>query len=182
MIDFGSFGPLVGFLAFLFVVLFLLPRLWRRLPLRRWRLHRQRRNQATRVHRRLLEIEHEGQRIAYLRKIDPLAFEELLLTCAELRGWKIQRNKRYSGDGGVDGKLWVDGHLYLVQAKRYSNHVNRAHVAEFCRLVSRAKCRGLFIHTGRTGEAALDEVQGTAVEIISGHRLLEFLMVALPTK
>src|SRR5699024_1294775 len=104
MDNWNDFVVLLALLTVLFGVLYLVPLLWKRLPRHRWRRHRMRREQAIRVHRRLIEIEHDGQRLAYLRKIDPLAFEELLLVVAELRGWKIQRNKRYTGDGGIDGK------------------------------------------------------------------------------
>lgn len=54
--------------------------------------------------------------ISMLRRMNPYAFEELLLTCCEEQGWQIQRNFRYSNDGGVDA---IAGSLYLIQAKRY---------------------------------------------------------------
>jgi len=47
--------------------------------------------------------------IAYLRKIDPYVFEELLLEALLSKGFKITRNKRYSGDGGIDWQSLLQG-------------------------------------------------------------------------
>lgn len=52
---------------------------------------------------------HFGQKIAYLRKIDPFVFEELLLEGFERRGFEVIRNRRYTGDGGIDGRVKIDG-------------------------------------------------------------------------
>ncbi len=69
--------------------------------------------------------------IAILRKINPYAFEELLLTCCQEQGWKIQRNFRYSNDGGLDGRVMIAGKLYLIQAKRYQGYINPQHIRDF---------------------------------------------------
>ncbi|HCF30762.1 MAG TPA: hypothetical protein DEV81_27020, partial [Cyanobacteria bacterium UBA11049] len=42
--------------------------------------------------------------IATLRRLDPYVFEELLLTCCQDQGWEIERNFRYTNDGGIDGR------------------------------------------------------------------------------
>ncbi|EPO2651139.1 restriction endonuclease, partial [Klebsiella pneumoniae] len=60
-----------------------------------------------------------GYKIAYLRKIDPFTFEELLLEGFESHGFRTIRNKRYTGDGGIDGQVIIGKHRYLIQAKRY---------------------------------------------------------------
>ncbi|WP_199192296.1 restriction endonuclease [Chlorogloea sp. CCALA 695] len=62
--------------------------------------------------------------IAILRKMNPYAFEELLLTCCQNQGWKIERNFKYSNDGGLDGRVTIAGRLYLIQAKRYRGYIN----------------------------------------------------------
>ncbi|WP_192840691.1 restriction endonuclease, partial [Enterobacter hormaechei] len=43
----------------------------------------------------------------YLRKIDPFVFEELLLEGFEAHGFRTIRNKRYTGDGGIDGQVII---------------------------------------------------------------------------
>ena len=115
--------------------------------------------------------------LGYLRKIDPLAFEELILTAIEDDNVRVRRNLRYSGDGGVDGELTHRGQRVLIQSKRYGAHIQRAHVAAFASLCATHGALGLFVHTGRTGEGsrgAITEAGGRIV-IVSGHRLIEFL-------
>lgn len=115
--------------------------------------------------------------LGYLRKIDPLAFEELILTAVEDDNVSVRRNLRYTGDGGVDGELTHRGQRVLIQAKRYAAHIQRAHVAAFASLCATNNAWGLFVHTGRTGEGSRGVVTeaGGRVLIVSGHRLVEFL-------
>ncbi len=81
--------------------------------------------QARRVLARLVEIRAAGaaeaQILAYLRKIDPTTFEEMILELAERAGCLVRRNTRYSGDGGIDGRFHLPGERrpWIVQAKRY---------------------------------------------------------------
>lgn len=117
---------------------------------------------------------------AYLRKIEPFVFEELLLTCFERQGYKIIRNTRYTGDGGIDGKVYIDGGLYLVQAKRYSGDIKLAHLHDFAATIKSNKCvGGYFIHTGKTGigcRGYLD--RNPYIQLISGQRLIEFIKLS----
>lgn len=143
--------------------------------------HRRFQAQARAVLHKLPSIEHAAQRLAYLRKIPPLVFEEVLLEAFELRGCPIERNDRYTGDGGIDGKVHIGREWYFVQAKRYGSHINRAHVDEFIDIVERTGCKGIFIHTGRTGEASKTLARQSAhVSIISGDKLLGLLDVSRP--
>ncbi|MGM8474744.1 restriction endonuclease, partial [Enterobacter hormaechei subsp. steigerwaltii] len=71
------------------------------------------------------------QKINYLRKIDPFVFEELLLEGFEAHGFRTIRNKRYTGDGGIDGQVIIGKYRYLIQAKRYRGHIALQHVQEF---------------------------------------------------
>lgn len=115
--------------------------------------------------------------LAYLRKIDPFVFEELLLTCFERQGYTIRRNERYTGDGGLDGRVWLHGEVYLVQAKRYKDSINPAHVKEFGRVIqSRGAVGGFFIHTGRTGNQSKELLrQYPQIQLLSGQKLVEFI-------
>lgn len=112
-----------------------------------------------------------------LRKIDPFVLEELVLTCCHDRGWKIIRNRRYTGDGGFDGKVIVGKQLFLVQVKRYRDHINPQHVREFQRVVTHHRAAGgLFVHTGKTGRLSKAVARDSAVSIVSGGRLVEFVL------
>lgn len=138
--------------------------------------HRRYQRQACRVLDRLPQLAGDGQRLNYLRKINPYVFEELLLTAFERRGYRIKRNRQYSGDGGLDGQVWIDGQRYLIQAKRYGRTITPAHVADFGALVRRERCRGLFVHTGRTGPKSRAELARLPeIELLSGQRLLALL-------
>jgi len=120
--------------------------------------------------------DHAAPRVfGYLRKVDPLVFEELVIEAFRRAGVRIQRNRRYSGDGGVDGHVLHAGRWCPIQCKRYQSAINPAHVADFSRIVerSRAPC-GYFVHTGRTGDASW-EARVVAVQMISGHRLITLL-------
>ncbi|MEX3614438.1 MAG: restriction endonuclease [Burkholderia gladioli] len=145
----------------------------------RARRHRLKQDQARRVLAKINTIPLMPQRLAYLRKIDPLAFEELLLEAFERHGYRVYRNKRYSGDGGVDGAVLRSGVFYLIQAKRYARYINQAHVVAFCALLERRQCKGFFCHTGRTGPTIKALVAGhPRLSIPSGQRLLDFLDAA----
>jgi len=117
------------------------------------------------------------QMLAYLRKIDPYIFEEILLTAFKEQGKKIERNHNYSGDGGLDGKVYLDGNCYLIQAKRYTGCISTEHVMAFDALISKEKVAGgLFIHTGRTPKStrkALRECKSTT--IVSGQKLVDLI-------
>lgn len=117
------------------------------------------------------------QRIfAYLRKVDPFVFEELLLTCFEERGLFIKRNKRYTGDGGSDGQVYLAGRMMHIQAKRYASHIKREHVENFMQLVQSERTKGIFIHTGRTGKASRTAFDSAFVDRVSGEKLIALLL------
>lgn len=122
----------------------------------------------------------DGQVFSYLRKIDPFVFEELLLNAFEAKGFKALRNKRYTGDGVIDGRL-IDreNNLILIQAKRYTNHINKSHIQEFTALVAadpKAQ-QGFFVHTGKTGKSIYDLLPPSGhIRIISGKKLIDLIV------
>lgn len=132
--------------------------------------------EATQQLKRLKRLNTPQEQITHLRSVNPFVFEEMILTALKQRGYKIKRNKRYSGDGGIDGHVIIKNHSYLIQAKRYANHINPAHVQSFALLCKRQGKRGLFVHTGKTGKKSYQIVQFSEIEIISGDRLLNMLI------
>nr|WP_242053679.1 restriction endonuclease [Nostoc parmelioides] len=115
--------------------------------------------------------------LGYLRKIDPLVFEELLLSSFQRQGYKIKRNQRYTGDGGIDGHVWLHGQMYLVQAKRYKDSIKAEHLKEFAQVIAKHQARGgFFIHTGTTLAKAKSVLQQhPEIKLLSGQRLVDFL-------
>ena len=141
--------------------------------------HKRRIRQARRVLDRLapwVAAGDGGRVIGYLRKIDPLVFEELVLEAFARAGMRIRRGVRYSGDGGVDGHVWIGGRLCPIQCKRYRNAIDPRHVAAFADLAIHSRAPfAFFIHTGRTGDLSREAARGAPVEMVSGSRLLRLL-------
>ncbi|WP_019025499.1 MULTISPECIES: restriction endonuclease [unclassified Thioalkalivibrio] len=121
---------------------------------------------------------HRARVLSYLRKIDPFTFEEMLLEAFKRAGFPIKRNKRYTGDGGIDGRVRIDGVWCFIQAKRYSSYVSAQHVRDFQALCDRMRTPGLFIHTGRTspGTRALFQDHAGTV-LVTGGELYNLLLV-----
>lgn len=142
----------------------------------RSRRHRRYRKTAQRILMRLPELSCDGARLNYLRKINPYVFEELLLLALEKQGLDVIRNHSYSGDGSVDGQVFIDGKRWLIQVKRYSRSISPQHVREFGELLAREGCCGFFIHTGRTGHMSRSVCSASPrLFIISGQWLLDLL-------
>lgn len=121
---------------------------------------------------KLSSFEHDAQALAYLRKIDPLLFEELTLSLLELRGIFVLRSKRYSGDGGLDGRFYWPGRgWHAVQCKRYGKSITPAHARSFAELCHRRFKGGLFVHTGRTGDSSQEALADPSLFILSGSNL-----------
>lgn len=140
--------------------------------------HGRNRETAVTVIETIKSFEFEGQKINYLKKIDPFVFEELLLNAFKERGYKILRNKRYTGDGGIDGIIYdSQNNKILVQAKRYKSYISRRHVEDFRKSVINKKAKkGLFIHTGKTGKATRSAYFQTHVRLVGGARSLSLIL------
>ena len=112
--------------------------------------------------------------ISYLRKIDPFIYEEMILSRLKTQGYKIYRNKRYTGDGGLDGKFKYKGKMFYIQAKRYKSHITKSHVVEFNEIIKRDKVKGLFVHTGKTGKGS-KSLSHANMTFLSGQNMVNFL-------
>lgn len=138
--------------------------------------HQKKRLTADRIIEVVAKIEHPGQKISYLRKVDPYAFEELILTLLQRKGFVIARNQKYSGDGGIDGRFEHNKTMWFIQAKRYTGRIKLEHVKAFAQLLKDNNCHGIFVHTGTTPASVLAAARATGeknqIVIISGSRLL----------
>ncbi|MBC8947029.1 restriction endonuclease [Xenorhabdus indica] len=137
--------------------------------------HRNYYKTAEEVLKKLPRLRNNVSRLNYLRQINPYVFEELLLLAFQKQGFKVKRNKSYSGDGGIDGKVWIEGKCFLIQSKRYSQAINPKHIQEFGEVLKCMNCEGFFIHTGRTGGKSIYHSINYPIYIISGKRLLNLL-------
>lgn len=142
----------------------------------RHRRHKLKQQSARRVLERIKTLPGFPQKISYLRKIDPFVFEELLLHAFADAGFKITRNAKYTGDGGIDGRFCVDGRNFLIQAKRYSSWVSTAHIQQLDMLAKREGSLAVFCHTGKTRKQTLDAFKAhKRVMIISGEALISLV-------
>ena len=132
--------------------------------------------EASQQLKRLSKLSTPQKQITHLQGVNPFVFEEMILTALKNKGYKIKRNKRYSKDGGIDGQVLINNQHYLIQAKRYKNHINPAHVQDFVQICRKRKKRGLFIHTGKTGKKSQQIAKNSNIEIINGTRLLNMLI------
>lgn len=143
--------------------------------------HRRRVAQSRRVLRAVRSFEGEavaGRCFSYLRQVEPAVFEEVVLSALEDAGLFVLRNRRYTGDGGVDGRVRIAGHGWCaIQIKRYSRHIKARHVEEFGRVVQRqGYAGGLFVHTGRSGAAVYTNLALGGTILVSGDGLLDLVL------
>jgi restriction system protein len=138
-------------------------------------LHKKYRRMARKSLRVCYEIQEPAQRMMYLKSVSPYVFEEMILTNLRKHGYLIKRNKKYSGDGGIDGRYKKSRFQgwRLIQAKCYSGSVSRQHLVEFEKVCTKNRTRGIFIHTGRTPKHP-GILKTSYVQIISGGKLLSF--------
>lgn len=141
-------------------------------------LHHIFRNRARKVLVRIREIQKQEQGdarvIAYLRKINPFVFEELILLAFKEHGFSVIQNKRYTGDGGIDGRVNFYGSTWPIQAKRYSRHVKKSHIDQFAHLIKeKSYPGGIFIHTGRTGKEVRNTYRTGTLIILSGSTMVD---------
>ena len=168
-----------GDMSLFWIIFFILFLVINFFPFRRNIRHKRNIKTAKKLYIKINKInnENKGWLFSYLRKIDPFVFEELILHTFKMKGFKIKRNKKYTGDGGIDGKVVIDNQLYLIQAKRYSNFINPRHIENFASLCKSYNTKGFFIHTGKTGpESRNITKQFKNIEIISGSKLFDFFI------
>lgn len=155
---------LIGLLVILLVGIVFLPK-----PRSR---HKKNIDKSQLILKKLRSFEHDGAVINYLRKIDPFVFEEVLLTAFSDLKINIIRNMKYTGDGGIDGRIVFNGKIVLLQAKRYAGPVKTSDINELSDKCLEANTRGLFIHTGTTPKKSAPPAN---VTVVSGSKLVQLI-------
>lgn len=141
--------------------------------------HSWRQVSSKKVLRKIRNFETPGQIINYLKKIDAFVFEEIILdTLSERPDITVKRNKRYTGDKGIDGQFLIkrDNQYFkgIIQAKRYKSYINNKDVELFKANIEAEKADiGLFIHTGKTGGKVYEHINDNLI-LISGAKLVDF--------
>lgn len=130
---------------------------------------------ASRSLKALRAIGDPARQFGYLRSVNPFVFEEMILTALQEMGHGIRRNRRYTGDGGIDGRAIINGEKVFIQAKRYRQHITAEHVSAFASLCRRSGKKGIFVHTGKTGKQSWKNGAEGHIDIVSGSRMLNLL-------
>lgn len=146
------------------------------LPNHRRKVRKSRR--VLRVVRHFREPGLAGRCLRYLRQVDPLVFEEVAMSALEDAGLLVLRNRRYSGDGGVDWAIWGPKNGWLaVQVKPYSSHIRRGHLLDFDDAISRLHFQGgVFVQTGRSGAGSYAFLPDSGIILLNGKRLITLLL------
>lgn len=140
------------------------------------RFHWKMRRESRSAYKKLSRLDDTDQKLTYLRTLHHFAFEELILHAFKKMGWSVTRNSSYTGDGGIDGEVFYKGERYLIQAKRYTGTVRVKDVEDFYRVTILKKCKGFFIHTGKTPKT-VNTIRGLndKITFIYGKSLVDFL-------
>lgn len=135
-------------------------------PRHRWNIR-----QALKILSKIRMFEHDGQVVAYLKKIDPYVFEEMVVQLFKEAGFWIWLTPSYSGDGGLDGKAYHPSSGWcFIQSKRYGRAIRTQHVHAFVGLVG--KKRGCFVHSGTSTDAIRMQLKNSRVRMLSGSLLV----------
>jgi restriction system protein len=114
-----------------------------------------------------------------LRRLDPFLYEELILTSIDINNPNVEitRNKRYTGDGGIDGVIKINGVIVAIQAKCYTNEIVTSDVLKLQTDMAKVGATyALFVHTGRTRPATWTKTKDSNVFIVSGASMIALLV------
>ena len=177
VLSFESYGTSVVSAIFPWAILILILIVLRNLFVhRKLTKHQYKINSADKILKKIGTIKCQSGQFCYIRKVDPFVFEEMILSALKMHGHEIIRNKKYTGDGGIDGRVIVGGFTLLIQAKRYSGYIRQEDVNTFAAICKRQNRKGLFIHSGKTGKAShVQAKKNPHIKIISGNSLLNLL-------
>ena len=124
--------------------------------------------------------------LSKLKQVDPVRFEQIVLTLMEKMNYGVGSMTKLSHDGGIDGIIDEDElgleKIYL-QAKRYSdNKVNEKEMQNFAGALSCSPVRkGVFITTSYFDEKAKKKAEdaskkGLIIRLINGEELTRLMI------
>ena len=124
--------------------------------------------------------------LSKLKQVDPVRFEQIVLTLMEKMNYGVGSMTKLSHDGGIDGIIDEDElgleKIYL-QAKRYSdNKINEKEMQNFAGALSCSPVRkGVFITTSYFDEKAKKKAddaskKGLIIRLINGEELTRLMI------
>jgi restriction system protein len=113
---------------------------------------------------------------AFIDRVDPYEFEDVVLDAYERTGFHVRRTKA-SGDEGLDGVLYAGSEAIGLQVKRYKGRVGAPMVREFIGSLAVFELdRGIFVSTGRLTQQARKAARWHGVEILTGDPLRDLIL------
>lgn len=142
-----------------------------------WLGHRSKyRRAAKRILKQIDSLPPE-QLSATLSTVHHFVFEELVLLQLKRKGAKVLQNRRYTNDGGIDGRYRYgkQKRWNLIQTKRYAlnQHAAASDVAKLSAQCTRTCVDGLFITTGRMS-AQLKRKYGEQLHLVDRDNVAFF--------
>lgn len=116
-----------------------------------------------------------SEQVHVLNTMHHFVFEEfVLLSLRHNYQANTKRNKRYTGDHGIDGCFTLNQCLFIVQCKRYKGYVKSSDLRQFHRQCRVRKVRGLFITTGDVSQQLISSLPPTII-VITRATIMDFL-------
>ncbi|GAB2856258.1 hypothetical protein GCM10027277_26080 [Pseudoduganella ginsengisoli] len=115
--------------------------------------------------------------LAYLRRIDPLLFEEVIMSALEDAGLFVLRSQHYGGDGGGDGVVWIPGRGWCsVLCNRFRGQVHAADVRAIAWALAKSGYDGgLLVHSCLCVTALHAQLDTARIALLGGDRLLRLI-------
>ncbi len=95
---------------------------------------------AVRVIDKINTFPHFGRKLPICARLTRLCSKSCCLKALNA-GALVIRNRRYTGDGGIDGRVKIDGQT-AYRAKRYTSYIAVGHVRDFSDLLNATGARG----------------------------------------
>jgi len=121
---------------------------------------------------------HGYNSIKKIRNLDPTSFEKLVLKLFYLKGYKACLTPK-SDDFGVDGYLYKDGEIIMLQCKKYQAKykIGRPHLQQFYGTLTGLKyiysvSKGIFVTTSDFTKPAWDYKINKPIELYNGASLV----------
>ena len=113
--------------------------------------------------------------LSFLQQLEPMTFQRLIWLAYERSGYAVTETPA-GRDGGVDGFLKKDGHLYVLQCKRYRFDVGEPIVRDLFGTLHHHHAQGaILVTTGTISRPAKEFSEGKSIELVDGKALLALL-------
>ncbi len=168
------------FITSIFIILIFI-KYYLRCPLFRSHCKRKAKREINKIEQLYLKEDKKETVLNYLTNMNSFIFQEVILSAFERNGYQLIRNKRCNNDGIIDGRVIIEGDVWVIKSKKDFCYLEHSHIQEFMYILSIDKFKGLssgigiFIHTGKISKELYDFYSNSNLIILSGVTLLDFI-------